>query len=99
MTKKLWTDEELKTRVCRNTHVGAWVRRTSGVLACQECQREATQRFRRENLGTGTRPRAKSAEALREQIAKLEEALAVAKKRLELMEQLQAISTKLKELK
>ena len=98
MTKKFWTDEELKTRVCTNFHVGAWVRRSTGVVACQECQREATARFRRENRGAGTRPRTKNVEQMRQEVVRLEEALEVAKKKLELMEQLMEIQTKLSQI-
>jgi hypothetical protein len=67
-------------------------------MSCQECQREASARFRRENLGAGTRPRNKNAEQLKLEISRMEEALKVARKKLELLEQLAEIQTKLKQM-
>ena len=97
MTKKNWTDEELKTRVCSKFHVGTWARRSNGTIVCRECQRVSLEKFRR-NSGAVARPRGKNAEQLKLEISKLEEALEIARKKLELMEQLSEIQTKLKQI-
>lgn len=94
-----WTEELLKTRVCRNLHVGEWVKRSRGEVVCRGCQRESVKNFREAKGVLNPRPRKNlSVESLRNQVAKLEEALATTRKKLELMEELEKIQSKLKDL-
>lgn len=96
-TKKIWTAEELKTRVCRNFHTGAWIARSSGTLVCRECQRDATTTFR-EAKGMTPNRRTNNVERLRAEVAKLEVALEIARKKLQLLEEVEKLQEKLRDL-
>lgn len=95
--KKIWTAEELKTRVCRNFHTGAWIARSNGTLVCQECQRDATATFRATKGMTPNR-RTNNVERLRAEVAKLEVALEIARKKLQLLEEVEKLQEKLRDL-
>jgi len=88
-----WTPETLATRECVNFHVGNWVLRKDDTYACRDCNLESTRRFNAtRGKGSGTTPiRNKSADRLRADVERLESALAVAKQKLELAEEIERL--------
>lgn len=98
MAKKInWTPELMKTRICRQGHEGQWVKRPNGVVQCKLCIAEAVRRYR--ERGGATSPRPRSADALRNVVARLEKELGIAKKELELAEQMEILQEQYKKVR
>jgi len=96
--KTHWTPETLATRRCVNFHLGNWVQRKNGSYACRDCNAESTRRFVATKLGGSVRLDAKSVESLRQRVEALETALAVAKEKLRLAEEIEKLKSAYKGL-
>lgn len=98
-TKTQWTPETLATRECVNFHVGNWVVRKNNTLACRDCNLESTRRFHASKRGgTGTKPISKSVDRLRGDVERLESALAVAREKLRIAEEIEKLQSAYKSL-
>lgn len=101
MKQKTWTPETLQTRVCKRGHSGNWVVRPNNNIACRDCVAISMAKHRAANpvKGVGTVPKLGQINKLKEHIEKLETALEVAKKKLEVSLELQRLDQELKKLK
>jgi hypothetical protein len=95
--KIAWTPETLATRVCRNSHIGQWVVRTSGAIACTECQSEAQKRYRSgtRDHETRTYTRSDSLAVLEATEKKLEDSLEAIRKKLEIVRKMKELREQL----
>lgn len=103
---KTWTPETLSERVCKRGHKGNWVIRGENFsVACRTCASEAVKRHRKNNpdrvkgLVKKTLPSIGQIENLKAYILELETQLEIAKKRLELSEEMVRLYNELRATK
>ena len=108
MNTKTWTPETLSEKVCKKGHKGEYSIRNDNSIACRVCSREAIEKHRKNNppslkirssRGTKTLPSVGQITKLKDYIAELENQLEVAKKRLELSEEMVRLYNELKATK
>lgn len=97
-TKIHWTPETLATRWCGNFHVGNWVLRKDGTYACRDCSAESTKRFLAAKAGKEPKPRQDSVESLKNDLERLESALAIVREKLRLAEEIERLKAAYKSL-
>lgn len=92
---KTWTPETLSEKVCKRGHKGQYSVRNDNSISCRACSRDAVDKFYKNNphkirtsKGTKTLPKVGQITKLKEYISQLENQLEVAKKRLELTEEM-----------
>jgi hypothetical protein len=91
--KTYWTPETLATRWCVDYHVGNWVQRKDGSYACRTCNTESNRRYIADKKGVEVTPSATSVETLRSNVKGLESALAVARERLRIAEEIEKLKS------
>lgn len=102
MRQKTWTPESLATKVCKRGHIGDWAIREnkSQVVSavCRSCVAISVKRHRDAKAIEGRVPTVGQLAKLEQHVEKLEQALALAKERLEVTRELVRLSKRIKEL-